>query len=234
VHYTRLLAGISLVVVTTAARAQVIPSGALSPDGKRRLAKVYLRVGDAARLPFPLRGVRLLFVGAAADTFELVTDGAGDASAYVPAGDYRLVTRDLVTWEGRSYRWILPVTVGPAMRDVVLTVANAVPQPAPTTMSAGMGDAALSARGGVVPERPVITARRSIEYPPGVRWEVLEEAFGAAALMGTDLPKPHRVTALLFNRLDDWRQLDSYPANWRELPDSALVSLLQRARRMQP
>lgn len=218
--------------------AQIVPAG--NPESFRSgelYAKVFLAVGDGAGPAMPIRGVHVLLIAANGDTTRLVTDGAGAAAAYVPQGEYRLETRDPVYWRGREYYWRVPLTVESGMRDLVLSARNAAattPSLAGGTTQSEFGGDVVRSRDARLAARPVRTDRRTIEFPAGVRWEVFEQAFDSAAVVGTDLPLPRTLRALMFDRPGETRQLDGVPADWSTLPDSALVGLLSKARRIRP
>jgi|GEM_PF-1639325 hypothetical protein len=224
----------------TGARAQIVPAGNPVAFGTDSLyAKIFLAIGDGAAPAFPIRGVHLLLIAANGDTTRLATDGAGAAAAYVAPGDYELESRDPVNWRGTDYFWKLRLSVAPDMSDLVLSVANAAPPIVPTLASRGprgdLGGAVTDAsRVTALGDRPVRTNRRTIESPHGVRWDVFEQYFSPAAVVGKDLPLPTSLKVLVFDRPAETRQLDSFPEDWRDIPDSALVALLQKATRTRP
>ncbi|HWG54388.1 MAG TPA: hypothetical protein VN677_13925 [Gemmatimonadaceae bacterium] len=227
-------------VTGTTARAQIVPAGNPVAFGTDSLyAKIFLAIGDGASPAFPIRGVHLLLIAANGDTTRLATDGAGAAAAYVAPGDYELESRDPVNWRGIDYYWKMRLSVAPDMTDLVLSVANAAPPIVPSLASRGprgdLGSAVTNAsRVTSLSDRPVRTNRRTIEWPRGVHWDVFEQYFSPAAVVGKDLPLPKSLKVLVFDQPSETRQLDAFPDDWRDIPDSALVALLQKATRTRP
>lgn len=239
---TRLSASLVILVLSLGAaralRAQARSAGSVELD-QRIYTKVYIAVGDALAPPFPIQDVRVLLVSARMDTIRLTTDGAGATTALVPRGQYQLLTIDWVSTGGREYRWSMPVTIGPGMRDIVLTERNAAApaRPAVAERPRPVGPPLQDPRPpttGSLSAPTVIGARRTFVDSNGVGWEVFEQDFSRAATAGTDLPLPSVLVVLTFDREDETRQLDHFPANWRALPDSALAFWLAKAKRIRP
>lgn len=232
------LATALLISSASVARAQIVPAGNPESFGASSLyAKVFIAVGDGAGPAVPIRGVHVLLIAANGDTTRLVTDGAGAAAAYVAPGSYHLETRDPVAWRGRQYYWRIPLTVEAGMSDLVLSARNAAataPSLASGTVESEFGGDVARQQSARLAARPVRTNHRTIEFPAGVRWEVFEQSFDSAAVVGTDLPLPRSLRALMFDRPSETRQLDTVPDDWSTLPDSALIELLGRARRIRP
>ena len=223
---------------TAALPAQAWPAGSVGGD-KTIYAKFYLGVGDAVAPPYPVAGVRLLLVSATSDTVLLTMDAAGAAAAYVPRGDYRLVTLDWVTTSGKNYKWDLPLKVSPAMKDVELNTTNAI---APPRLILSESRAELASPSIVSPKVTIssetsarnLAGRRLMLDSSGFAWEVFEQTFGLGAIWGTALQRPTVEVSLVFNRDQETRQLDHFPANWRALSNEELMKCLDKARRIRP
>lgn len=225
--------------IAGALHAQARPAGNVGLD-KRIYTKIYIDVGDAAAPPYPIHDVHVLLVPEGSDTLRLTTDGAGATRAFLPRGQYRLITQEWVVAGGRGYKWNMPVTIGAGMHDIVLTEGNAAPaaQPSvaerPGTMTPLAGGEPRRTVAGESNAPLVIEGRRVLVDSTGMRWEVFEQDFSHAAVAGTDLPFPSVTVALMFENGDELRQLDHFPANWRTLPDRALIPWLSKARRIRP
>jgi hypothetical protein len=236
--HARLIPLILTFGVSAALPAQARPAGSVLGD-KTIYAKFYLGVGDAVAPPFPVAGVRLLLVSATNDTVRLTMDAAGAAAAYVPRGDYRLVTLDWVTTSGKNYKWDLPLKVMPAMRDVELSAQNSI---VPPRLVVSESPAELASPGVASPKVTVaskkptleLAGRRLLMDSSGFAWEVFEQTFGQGAVWGTALDKPTVEVALVFSRDEETRQLDHFPANWRSLSNEDLARYLEKARRIRP
>jgi len=235
-----LLALAALLGAPDGVRAQSVPAGNVSPN-KDIYTKIYISVGDALSPPYPIQGVRLVLVSAGEDTIRLTTDGAGAARRFIPRGMYRLLTMDWVTAGGRDYKWNLPVSIAPGMRDIVLTAGNArraaEPIVAESPGEVGLGQPIAPADSTVninaaAPNE--INGRRRLIDSTGMSWEVFEERFIPSAVAHTDLPLPTVQVVLLFNREDETRELEHFPANWRSLSDSALAVWLAKSTRIRP
>jgi hypothetical protein len=238
-RYSARLVPLAMMLGTTAAlRAQAWPAGSVGGD-KNIYAKFYLGVGDAVAPPSPIAGLRLLLVSSTSDTVRLTMDAAGAAAAYVPRGDYRLVTLDWVTTSGKNYKWDLALKVAPAMHDVELNARNAIAPPQ-LVVSESRAELAppsvVSPKVSVSSEKPVrsLTGRRLMVDSSGFAWEVFEQTFGQGAVWGTSLAKPTVEVALVFSRDEETRQLDHFPANWRSLSNDELATWLAKARRIRP
>lgn len=229
-----------LLGVAPAVCAQSVPAGNVSPN-KDIYTKIYISVGDAVSPPYPIQDVRVVLVSVGADTIRLTTDGAGAARRFIPRGMYQLLTMDWVTAGGRDYKWNLPVTIAPGMRDIVLTAGNArsAAEPIVAESPGELGlrqpiahvDSTLNAN-AVAPNE--INGRRRLIDSNGMSWEVFEERFIPSAVAHTDLPLPTVQVVLLFNREDETRELEHFPANWRALSDSALAVWLAKSTRIRP
>lgn len=222
----------------TALRAQAWPAGSVGFD-KAIFAKIYIGVGDALAPPYPIQGVRVLLVSAANDTVRLATDGAGATSAFVPRGQYQLVTLDWVSAGGKDYKWNLPLTVAPGMRDMELTAQNAAPLAQPT-IAESPGEVETRRTDAMTALTPgesapkVLAGRRRVVDSSGFVWDVFEQRFSRGAVWGTALTLPTVELLLVFNRDDETRQLDHFPANWRSLSNEELAAWLAKATRTRP
>jgi hypothetical protein len=189
--------------------------------------------------PYPIQGVRVLLVSAANDTVRLATDGAGATSAFVPRGEYRLLTLDWVSAGGKDYKWNLPVTIAPGMRDMELTAQNAAPLAQPTIAESPgeIEPPRTDATTALTPSASApkaLAGRRRVVDSSGFAWDVFEERFSRGAVWGTALALPTVEVMLLFNRDEETRQLDHFPANWRSLSNDELAGLLAAATRTRP
>jgi hypothetical protein len=218
-------------------RAQAWPAGSVGFD-KAIYAKVYIGVGDALAPPYPIQGVRVVLVSASSDTVRMTTDAAGAAAAYVPRGRYRLLTLDWVGAGGKDYKWNMPLTVAPGMRDVELDAGNAAP-PAEPIVAESPGQIEMPKTEIAVPiphAKPAAAeaGRRQLVDSSGFAWEVFEQRFSRGAVFGTALKLPATEVTLVFNRDAETRQLDDFPANWRSLSNEELAAWLAKARRVRP
>jgi hypothetical protein len=219
------------------ARAQAWPAGSVGFD-KAIYAKVYIGVGDALAPPYPIQGVRVMLVSASSDTVRMTTDAAGAAAAYVPRGRYRLLTLDWVGAGGKDYKWNMPLTVAPGMRDIELDADNAAP-PAEPIVAESPGQIEMPKSEIAVPipaAKPAAaeTGRRRVVDSSGFAWDVFEQRFSRGAVFGTALKLPATEVTLVFNRDAETRQLDDFPANWRSLSNDELAAWLAKARRVRP
>jgi len=126
------------------------------------------------------------------------------------------------------------------MGEVLLTLQNATILDAPSTLTASRISSV--AGGSVVSTEPPPPPVKALRVKRGAKvvidvagtdWEVFAEQLGGPA------PAPggqRGVTtfALLFHRDGHTRQLDDFPSDWRDLPDSDLVALFARARVIEP
>jgi hypothetical protein len=235
---TTLLLATMSIVPAMAARAQAWPAGSVGFD-KTIYAKIYIGVGDAVAPPLPIAGVRMLLVSAGNDTVRLATDGAGAVAAYVPRGEYHLLSLDEVIAGGQSYKWSIPLTIAPGMRDIELTAQNAT-SPPQLIVSASPAEIGPPISQPAVTEIPSIHApkdlsgRRRMVDNSGFVWEVFEQTFGKGVVRGTWLPLPTVQVTLVFDRDAETRQLDQFPANWRSLSNTELSGWLVKARRVRP
>ena len=219
-------------------RAQGWPAGTVGYD-KTIYAKIYIGVGDALAPPYPIVGVRVLLVSASKDTVRLTTDAAGATAAYVERGQYTLVTLDTVRAGGIGYSWELPMTIRPGMGDFELTAENAAGPP-PRIIAESRGDvgARLSSKPAeatpVVAAPVVSNAHKQVVDAAGLGWEVFEQSFSRGAVWGTGLTAPTVEVTLMFNRENETRQLDHFPANWASLSNAELAEWLAKARRIRP
>jgi hypothetical protein len=218
-------------------RAQAWPAGSVGFD-KAIYAKVYIGVGDALAPPYPIQGVRVMLVSASSDTVRMTTDAAGAAAAYVKRGRYRLLTLDWVGAGGKDYKWNMPLTVAPGMRDVELDANNASP-PAEPIVAESPGEIEMPKSEIVVPipdAKPAVAeaGRRRLVDSSGFAWDVFEQRFSRGAVFGTALKLPASEVTLVFNRDAETRQLDDFPANWRSLSNEELAEWLAKARRVRP
>lgn len=219
-------------------RAQTWPAGSVGFD-KAIYAKFYIGVGDALAPPYPIQGVRVLLVSAANDTVRLATDGAGATSAFVPRGVYRLLTLDWVTAGGKDYKWNMPVTIAPGMRDTELTAGNAAPLAQPIVAEspgeiAGWRTGTPVALTPRASPPPAVAARRRVVDASGFVWDVFEQHFSRGAVWGTALNLPAVELMLVFNRDEETRQLEHFPANWHSLSNEDLATWLAKATRIRP
>ena len=227
-----------LISSAAALRAQGWPAGSVGFD-KTIYAKIYIGVGDALAPPYPIQGVRVLLVSAANDTVRLATDGAGATSTFVPRGVYRLLTLDWVTAGGKDYKWNMPVTIAPGMRDTELTAGNAAPLAQPI-VAESPGEIAQWRTVAPVALTPsasppaAIAARRRVVDSSGFVWDVFEQHFSRGAVWGTALSLPAVELMLVFNRDEETRQLEHFPANWHSLSNEELTSWLAKATRIRP
>jgi len=217
--------------------AQAWPAGSVGFD-KAIYAKVYIGVGDALAPPYPIQGVRVMLVSASNDTVRMTTDGAGAAAAYVKRGRYRLLTLDWVGAGGKDYKWNMPLTVAPGMRDVELDANNAAP-PAQPIVAESPGEIEMPKTEIVVPipdAKPAVAeaGRRRLVDSSGFAWDVFEQRFSRGAVFGTALKLPASEVTLVFNRDAETRQLDDFPTNWRSLSNEELAAWLTKARRVRP
>lgn len=222
-----------------ALRAQAWPAGSVGSD-KSIYTKVYIGVGDALAPPSPIQGVRVLLVSVANDSVQLITDAAGATHAYVPRGEYHLLTLDWVSAGGKDYKWNMPLTVAPGMHDLELTADNAATLPNPV-VAENLGDMGLrspvattvTVSGGEA-ATTVVEAHRRVVDSSGFAWDVFEQRFSRGAVWGTSLRLPSVEVTLVFNRDAETRQLDHFPANWRSLSNEELASWLEKARHIRP
>jgi len=238
-HRTPLLVLAMIVGSVAALRAQAWPAGSVGSD-KSIYTKVYIGVGDALAPPSPVQGVRVLLVSAANDTVQLTTDAAGATHAYVRRGVYRLLTLDWVSAGGRDYKWNMPLTIAPGMRDLELTADNAATAPNPVVAEKlsdmglrGPATTTVAISNGETARSWVATHRRIVD-DSGFAWDVFEQRFSRGAVWGTSLALPAVELTLVFNRDDQTRQLDHFPANWRSLANDELAALLATARTVRP
>jgi hypothetical protein len=221
-----------------ALHAQALPAGSVDLES-HVYAKVYISVGDALSPPYPIQGIPILLVSASNDTIRLATDGAGATRAYLPRGSYHLLTVDMVRSGGTDYRWNIPITIAPGMRDVVLTAQNSAQLGSPT-FTVSSGEVTASSTGAKIavppPERPPVeyAARRRVVDSSGFVWDVFEQEFSRGAVWGTSLALPDSESLLVFNRDEETRQIAQFPKNWHSLPNDELAQLLVKSKRVRP
>jgi len=202
-------------------------------------AKIYIGVGDAVAPPYPIVGVRVLLVSASKDTVRLTTDAAGATAAFVKRGDYTLVTLDTVRAGGTGYSWVLPMSIHPGMGDFELTADNAAAPP-PRIIAESRGDVGARLSSKPAEDTPTAAApvaskeHKQVVDDSGLGWEVFEQSFSPGAVFGTGLTAPTVQVALVFNRENETRQLDHFPANWASLSNAELAQWLAKARRIRP
>jgi hypothetical protein len=139
---------------------------------------------------------------------------------------------------GKDYKWNMPLTVAPGMRDVELDANNASP-PAEPIVAESPGEIEMPKSEIVVPipdAKPAVAeaGRRRLVDSSGFAWDVFEQRFSRGAVFGTALKLPASEVTLVFNRDAETRQLDDFPANWRSLSNEELAEWLAKARRDRP
>jgi hypothetical protein len=105
--------------------------------GHEENGRVYVQVNatldDGRGDSKPLGLLLLTLYLSATDSMRVRTDEAGVLKFAIPAGKYRVASDEPVSWQGRLYRWNLPIVVRPRMEIVELTAENAT--------TSGMGPA---------------------------------------------------------------------------------------------
>jgi hypothetical protein len=237
-------AALMAVVSCTCAAALVRAAGAqvrMAPGaqiGEQVVVRLYVVLADSnAYVPLVRED---LDVRGTPDSLTLTTNDAGGATVLLAPGPHQAVAIQAVWWRGHRLTWRVPFDVHPGMGDVLLTLQNATVLDAPSRLTASR---ISSVAGGTVvsgePPPPPAKAVRVKRGPKvvidveGTDWEVFAEQLGGLA------PAPggrrgDAMFALLFHRDGHTRQLDDFPSDWRDLPDSDLVALFARARVIEP
>lgn len=129
--------------------AQTGQSGTSDASG-RVLTRVVVTMNEPGAYGRPVSALTFLVVSDDGDRIAIKTNEAGVATAWLPAGDYRLVTPDPLNWEGRAYTWDRMIAVHAGMEPVLLTQDDArsisVAAPGRKTMSRTSEPVALSSR----------------------------------------------------------------------------------------
>ncbi len=120
------IASVILAVAGPSAGAQLSRPGDLDPSG-RVLVKIKIAMTDEGGFGQAVSGVRLLVVSETGDGSSINTDDAGNATAWLKPGSYRVVTPDTVTWAGAAYTWDMIVRVEAGMGLVSFSQTNATP-----------------------------------------------------------------------------------------------------------
>jgi TM2 domain-containing membrane protein YozV len=103
----------ALLFVGRIVSGQLPSPGDRDPSG-RVLAKLTVTITEPNAYGHPVAGLRFLVVAENGDRISVRTDEAGAASAWLPAGPYRFVTPDPLTWQCVQYTWdvLIPIRAG--------------------------------------------------------------------------------------------------------------------------
>ena len=161
-----------------------------------------------------------------------VTDDAGGTTALVSAGRHEAVTIEPVWWHGRRLTWKVPFDVHAGMATILLTERNATVADSSRAVIA-TGEVAPAPRSrmalpGTLPTPVALRVPRGNRVfigMDGAVWEVFEQALGV---------RSDSLSALMFIREHQTRQLDAFPRDWRSLSDAELADLFAKARVIEP
>jgi hypothetical protein len=121
IHMLCFLAGVTL---ATSSSAQITSTGNRDANG-RVLAKIVVTMSEPGAYGRPANALSFLVVADDGDRISMRTNDAGVASAWLPSGNYRLVTPDPLEWEGNAYTWDRMIEVRTGMRVIQLTQDDA-------------------------------------------------------------------------------------------------------------
>lgn len=219
---------------TSGAQVRVAPGAAI---GRQVVVRVSMVLADSGNyVPLVREDVD---VRGTPDSVTLTTNDAGGATALLTPGAHQAVAVQPVWWRGHRLTWRVPFDVHPGMGEVLLTLQNATVLDAPSAVTAARissvaGGTVVSAAPAPAPTKARVKRGAKVLIDvDGADWEVFAEQLGGPA------PAPggrrgEALYALMFHRDGHTRQLDQYPADWRELADSDLAALFARARVVEP
>src|SRR5688572_5057668 len=104
------LVALSLVAMPATAQVRADPGVVI---GNRVAVRVNVTLADDETPYYPVRGFRLTFTRATADTVIGRTDEAGVLTVLLRPGDYVVTSPTPFPFKGASYGWTIPLSVKP-------------------------------------------------------------------------------------------------------------------------